>query len=97
MSRHAHLYKTREWREIRDGQLSSQPFCCMCARRGRQVRATVCDHLERHNGDPERFFTGPFQSLCKEHHDSDKQSIERGGTRHLRGSDADGWPHWRNQ
>jgi hypothetical protein len=36
----------------------------------------VCDHVDPHRGDPVKFFDGPFQSLCKWHHDSVKQAIE---------------------
>jgi hypothetical protein len=51
----------------------------------------VCDHVEPHRGDLDKFWSGPFQSLCAECHNVDKQRIENG-------SDAkpfvglDGWP-----
>lgn len=48
----------------------------MCLREDIVTTATVCDHIDPHRGDPERFWNGPFQSLCKPHHDSDKQQAE---------------------
>lgn len=41
----------------------------------------MCDHIEAHKGDPEKFWNGPFQSLCKQYHDSDKQRLEKSGRR----------------
>lgn len=61
----------------------------MCLREGiipPQI-ATVCDHVRPHRGDPVLFWGGPFQSLCKAHHDRDKQRAERG-----QGEDEEGWP-----
>jgi len=63
----------------------------MCLGRGIRIIATICNHAERHNGDPVKFWSGPFNSMCKGCHDSDQQRIERGGrARHVVGSD--GWP-----
>ncbi|MCJ2010440.1 ATP-binding protein [Methylobacterium sp. J-092] len=41
--------------------------------------ATVCDHVEPHRGDVERFWAGPFQSVCAHCHNSHKQRQERQG------------------
>jgi hypothetical protein len=30
--------------------------------------ATECDHIQPHRGDPVKFYSGPFQSLCKSCH-----------------------------
>lgn len=57
-------YSTRRWREIRARQLQHSPWCELCAEDGRVVVATDVDHVEPHRGDEERFFAGPFQSLC---------------------------------
>jgi 5-methylcytosine-specific restriction protein A len=63
----------------------------MCLKRGIRAIATVCNHSERHNGDPVKFWSGPFDSMCKQCHDSDQQRIENGGiARQVVG--ADGWP-----
>lgn len=51
----------------------------MCAESGVKTPATVCDHIERHRGNPAKFFGGPFQSLCKPCHDGRKQSQDRLG------------------
>jgi hypothetical protein len=52
--------------------------------------ATICDHINPHRGDVISFFAGPFQSLCKQCHDTVKQSEE---VRGYRGdADEDGWP-----
>lgn len=85
-----HLYKTKAWRAIRADQLGRFPLCRMCQDEGRVTAATVCDHDERHNGDPIKFFAGPFTSLCKPHHDGEKQRQER-GTAKVRIS-VEGWP-----
>jgi 5-methylcytosine-specific restriction enzyme A len=55
----------------------------MCFKAGRNVPATVCDHIEPHCGDEEKFWSGPFQSLYDHEpwrcHSSKKQQIERIG------------------
>lgn len=76
-------YSTKRWREIRADQLRKEPCCRMCAAHGRVTAATVCDHIEPHRGDMEKFWAGPFQSLCDDEmyrcHSSKKQSEERLG------------------
>ena len=62
----------------------------MCLEQGDIVAATICDHVKPHKGDPDAFWGGPYQSLCKLHHDAAKQSEERGGHRIAIGTD--GWP-----
>lgn len=83
-------YRTARWQRLRSEQLRDEPLCAMCARQGRVTAATVCDHVERHNGDPVKFWAGPFQSLCKPHHDQGKQQIEKRGYSNEVG--ADGYP-----
>lgn len=81
-------YKSPRWRAIRTDQLKREPLCRMC--RPRFTPATICDHVSPHRGDETAFFAGPFQSLCKPHHDSAKQKAELAGF----GAecDASGWP-----
>jgi len=63
----------------------------MCLEQGRMVVAEVCDHVNQHKGDYKLFWSGPFQSLCKQHHDSNKQSFEQTGKyKPIFGND--GWP-----
>ena len=81
-------YGTARWQRLRDRQLWDEPLCAMCKQ---PTPATVCDHVEPHKGDEEKFWNGPFQSLCAEHHNSDKQRIEKGGKPKPR-IGKDGWP-----
>lgn len=74
-----HWYGTARWQRLRARQLQAQPLCAFCAARGLVITATVCDHTEPHRGDEVKFWAGPFTSLCKPCHDSDKQRIEKGG------------------
>lgn len=62
----------------------------MCEAEGQTTAATVCDHIDPHKGDPDKFWNGPFQSLCKRHHDSDKAREERGNP--VQPIGLDGWP-----
>lgn len=82
-------YKLARWRRIRAGQLAKEPLCRMCSVMGRVTAATICDHAEPHRGDPVKFWAGPFQSLCKTHHDGAKQAWERNDTAEI---GVDGWP-----
>jgi len=79
------LYKTERWKEIRRIVLKEQPICNIC----RKARADTVDHVERHFGDPVKFFRGPFQALCAHCHNSIKRSWEQGKKRTI---GADGWP-----
>jgi 5-methylcytosine-specific restriction enzyme A len=83
-------YGTARWRATRQRQLATEPLCAFCKKDGQIAVATVCDHVERHNGDPVKFWSGPFQSLCKPHHDASKQREETAGYSTAVG--LDGWP-----
>ena len=51
----------------------------MCERDGAVTAAVVVDHVVAHKGDVALFWDrGNWQSLCKRHHDVEKQSAERG-------------------
>ena len=93
-------YKTARWQAVRAAQLRAEPLCKFCLEIGQYVPATVCDHAEPHKGDPVKFWSAPFQSLCHRCHSGDKQSEEATGKRRRKGVDAEGWPldrqhHWR--
>ena len=88
------LYNTARWRRLRRQQLASSPLCVYSLEDEIVTEATVCDHVDPHKGDPEKFWLGPFQSLCKRCHDSRKQREELGQAQ--RGADASGWPLARN-
>jgi 5-methylcytosine-specific restriction protein A len=83
-------YSSRRWARIRRHQLLEQPFCGYCLERGIVTAAEICDHVEPHRGDVNKFWLGPFQSLCKPCHDSTKRLVERRGFRPDVG--VDGWP-----
>lgn len=100
------LYKTARWQRTRQAHLAEEPLCRMCSGRGlvndgslrpdgtRQPdprrRFLVVDHVEPHRGDEERFFAGPFQTLCPDDHDRRKQAEEHRGFANDVG--LDGWP-----
>ena len=52
--------------------------------------ATVVHHATPHRGDPEKFWAGPFERLCKPHHDSHGQLEDHG--KHVILFGPDGWP-----
>lgn len=87
-----HWYWTARWRRIAKAQLDEHPLCAMCEGRGIVTAATICDHVEPHKGNVVKFWDiGNLQSLCAACHNSDKQSLEKGGNgRSVIG--LDGWP-----
>jgi 5-methylcytosine-specific restriction endonuclease McrA len=91
------LYGTAAWQKLRRGYLMANPLCVFCARDGRTTAASVVDHITPHRGNEQLFFAGPFQALCKQHHDSTKQRQEKSGV--ISGGDETGAPidpnhHW---
>lgn len=84
-------YKSARWQKLRARQLQHEPLCRMCKAQGQVTEATICDHLTPHKGNETAFWSGPFQSLCKLHHDSSKQSEERTGRKAVT-IGVDGWP-----
>ena len=86
-----HLYRTAAWKRLRQAQLSAEPLCRFCLITEDVTEATVCDHIKPHKGDLDLFYDPRnLQSLCKHHHDSAKQSIERG--KKIVTYDLDGYP-----
>lgn len=68
------------------------PLCVMCQAEGRIEAATVVDHIKPHRGDQALFWDRDnWQSLCKRHHDSDKQMLEKSGRVRAQ-IGLDGWP-----
>ena len=85
------LYNTARWHRTRSYQLRHYPLCERCKAKGYISQATVCHHIDKDSKlDPERFFHGPYQSLCTSCHDSDAQQEERIGFSTAVGTD--GWP-----
>jgi 5-methylcytosine-specific restriction protein A len=72
------LYKTARWQRLRMTILARDLFTCrMCRRVEGNTSMLVCDHIEPHRGCVEKFWAGPFQTLCKTCHDGEKQHLER--------------------
>lgn len=71
-------YWTQRWRNIAKAQLTREPLCAICLAQGNVTPASVADHVQRHEGNPDLFWRGDLQSLCAHHHNSDKQREERG-------------------
>ena len=90
MSRHYKLYNSVGWKRRRKAQLTGEPLCRFHLRRGETVAATIADHVDRHEGNADKFFQGELQSLCKACHDSLKQAQEKTGFSKEAG--LDGWP-----
>ena len=85
-----HLYKSADWKRLRAWQLLQEPLCAYCLEAGRATAATVCDHVENHKGDLDKFWSGPFQSLCASCHSGIKQRQDNG--RQVIRFGADGYP-----
>lgn len=67
------------WQRARRAYLMRHPLCVMCAKEGRTTAAVVVDHIQPHRGDQQLFWEqSNWQSLCKQHHDSDKARQEHG-------------------
>ena len=84
-------YGTARWKRTRERHLASEPLCRYCKQQGITKEARICDHVEPHKGDPDKFWSGPFQSLCKPCHDRHKQREERTGKK-AKVYGPDGWP-----
>jgi hypothetical protein len=71
------LYKTARWQRNRLAVFARDLYrCAKCQRIEADTSKLVCDHVEPHRGDVEKFWAGPFQTLCKGCHDSEKQKEE---------------------
>jgi 5-methylcytosine-specific restriction enzyme A len=98
-SKFSHLYRTTRWRKLRAAHLNAHPLCKFCEQEGRVTPAAIVDHITPHRGDMDKFWAGPFQSLCATCHNRHKKMQEHGGQ--LMGCTADGVPmdegHWWNK
>lgn len=85
---------TWRWHKARTAFLRENPLCVMCRAEGRTTEAQVVDHIVPHRGDEKLFWDrSNWQSLCKPHHNSDKQMLEKSGETRTRFSD-DGRVIW---
>jgi len=71
-------------------QLAIEPLCRLCKRQGKVTPANVVDHIEKHFGDPEKFWCGELQSVCRNCHEVRKKFSESRG--YDRAIGTDGWP-----
>lgn len=71
--------------------MRDNPWCAMCLKKGRWVKAEHCDHLETIRARPDlRLDPKNFVSLCARHHDILTMSFDAGD---LRGAvDEQGYP-----
>lgn len=83
-----HFYHTRQWKAVRQQQLDRVPLCEWCTKDGKTTVAVVVHHLIPHKGDWNRFITGPFASLCADHHDDQAKEIEYRGYHGAVGTDG---------
>ena len=85
------LYNTKRWQVMRLQQLSKQPLCERCQTNGKVAAATVVHHVDKHEGDPAKFFLcSNLASSCKSCHDAVEQQVEQNG--YFRAVGNDGWP-----
>lgn len=72
----------RRHRDARVAFLRDHPFCRRCLEAGREVAATVLDHIIPHRGDRRLLRDrGNWEALCKTCHDR-KTRLEDGGCGH---------------
>lgn len=80
-----------KWQRARLAFLRENPLCVFCKALGRDVSATVVDHIEPHRNNWSLFWSrSNWQALCKPCHDGTKQAIEKGGP--IKGCDINGNP-----
>ena len=86
------LYKTPQWRRLRQAQLSREPLCRVCQALGKVTAATVVDHKQAHRGDLTLFLDPEnLMSICAPHHNSASQRRDKTGEP-IRVIGRDGWP-----
>lgn len=104
MNKSPRIYGSR-WDRERLIFLRTHPLCVMCHEQGRVTAATVVDHIIPHklkealnSGNAEAIAKAQklfwsrknWQGLCKQHHDSTKQRMEKRGV--VVGCDENGIP-----
>lgn len=91
--RYHHLYNCTKWRKLRLQQLNKEPLCAYCIKfDDRYTQATVVDHIQAHQGDTKLMYDPKnLNSLCKFHHDSYKQRLEKRNVQAF-GCDEEGNP-----
>lgn len=73
-------YDTVRWRKVSRRFLAANPLCVLCERIGRDTPATVVDHVEKHQGDYDKFWSEDnWQGLCAPCHSAAKKMQEHYG------------------
>jgi 5-methylcytosine-specific restriction endonuclease McrA len=73
------MYQTKQWKKLRQIQLSIEPMCRGCLVEGRYISANTVDHLFPWAHINKLAFTyNHFQSLCTAHHAEKTQLEQRG-------------------
>jgi 5-methylcytosine-specific restriction enzyme A len=83
-------YDSARWKRVRAHQRRIEPLCRLCMLEGKVTPATVVDHVERHFGDPWKFWNGELQSVCRPCHEIKKKFFEARG--YSKAVGADGYP-----
>ena len=86
------MYSTSIWKHRRREQLTKQPLCEQCLKRGQIKEARVVHHVNPHRGSWDLFCTSALESLCKFCHDQHTASVERAGLPVKPRIGLDGWP-----
>lgn len=74
-----HLYRTARWRRLRERQLAEHPLCELCLGCEEVTEANTVHHRDGgHKGDIDKFWSGPFQSLCASCHSRFGAAEDRG-------------------
>jgi 5-methylcytosine-specific restriction endonuclease McrA len=76
---HVKWYDTARWQRRRKLQMTLEPLCRSCARRGLVTPAEVADHITPHKGNEMEFWYSPLQSMCLKCHLSEKAQQEQKG------------------
>lgn len=85
------LYRTARWIRLREAHLSDNPLCELCKRLEIVEEATVVHHKDGgHKGDEDKFWSGPFESLCAPCHDRHGAAEDAG--KEIIEFAPDGWP-----
>lgn len=85
------LYGTARWARLRKAYLDENPLCERCILMEIVEPADVVHHKDGgHKGNTDKFWSGPFEALCRPHHDRDGKLEDNGKTVIAFG--PDGWP-----
>ena len=68
---------SERWAKVREAQLTRAPNCRVCTALGFTTRATEVDHITPRSMGGALFDPRNLQSLCKTHHSSKTQRLDR--------------------